>query len=802
MTHVQASRTVILAVALLATTWVAAAPQSSTSAGPAGSAGNAAERQRWAEQGFGPGEAKSWNNVGIDPAEARQWVRAGIQFAEWANQWKGAGFGPADARAWVEHQVNVYTAGDFRSAGFSSADATAWIERGVRSALRAKAFRDRGLGPVEAGEWWRLEFFPEDAAGWKQEGFSARDALAWKYGEKEYFYQRSGSRASSRQVYSVEWAKQWRATGLSPVEAHLAGAYGVASAEAAGWLAAGFHFEDAMAWRDSGFGPTDAAREKAAGLSPVDAEERRDIGSDRSSDVMTTLHSDIILRPDATVEVTETIGVTNGPAGPVKRCLSRVFPTTVALKRSMSSSTRAWPSYAFTSVLMDGGPAVYSVDKDASGDITLCLNGQGVPLPEGTYTFTLHYTTDDRLIDLHDRDQLVFDVKGPVPTLPIQRASAAVHLPKGANTVLADGFAGPRNRKYFVAEVKETADGDVIEYTVTRPLKSDMEFEVAVSLPKGFVQPSLWQKARRFDHRAAHVLSSLICFTTGLAAALVYFLWAWRRVGKDPKKGAVVPVYEPPEGISPALARYLVTRRRIDDKTVAATLVRLAHCGALVIREREGRYSIEKTGKSAESCTPHEREFLDRLFADSAADLTLGTGEARRRVRAAARTLRTALRAESVGYMAANTRYVWPGLAMSLVGAAFALAVVDESEMKVAYAYPLFVAAVTGSVDLTFWLLLKAPTLRGRKVCDDIEGLRRFLEASYQKTSAVHGTPSMDTPLARAAHLPYAIALGIDSERVSILDRRFTWYAGRSGGFSVADFTASLERMTPRAVRS
>jgi hypothetical protein len=82
---------------------------------------------------------------------------------------------------------------------------------------------------------------------------------------------------------------------------------------------------------------------------------------------------------------------------------------------------------------------------------------------------------------------------------------------------------------------------------------------------------------------------------------------------------------------------------------------------------------------------------------------------------------------------------------------------------------------------------------------DEIEGFRRFLEACYAARPSVAGTASMNTPSALAVHLPYAIAFGLDTERISILDRR-SWYAGKSGGFSAADFTASLSRMNLRAV--
>ena len=43
----------------------------------------------------------------------------------------------------------------------------------------------------------------------------------------------------------------------------------------------------------------------------------------------------------------------------------------------------------------------------------------------------------------------------------------------------------------------------------------------------------------------------------GFALLLVYFLAVWAKVGRDPEGGAIVPEYDPPDGFSPAAARYV-----------------------------------------------------------------------------------------------------------------------------------------------------------------------------------------------------------------------------------------------------
>ncbi len=289
-----------------------------------------------------------WARVGIGPLEAQQWREAGVQFAEWANQWKAEGFTAAEARDWVGASVDVYTAGDFRDAGFGVAETTGWIDSGVRSALRAKEFRDLGFAPSEAGEWWRLEFFPDDAADWRKEGLGPQTALEWKYGEKEYAY--SGrSKIWHRSVYSVEWARPWIAAGFAAAEARLARDYGIAFAEADAWRHAGFGFEEAVGWNDAGFTTEEAVRLKGAGLGAAEADERQNSYSE--SDVVTSFHADVTLRPDARVEVTETILVSNAPGGILDRCLPRRFPAYISLRRTNSSAIEGFPSYRVASVL-------------------------------------------------------------------------------------------------------------------------------------------------------------------------------------------------------------------------------------------------------------------------------------------------------------------------------------------------------------------------------------------------------------------------------------------------------------------
>ena len=80
---------------------------------------------------------------------------------------------------------------------------------------------------------------------------------------------------------------------------------------------------------------------------------------------------------------------------------------------------------------------------------------------------------------------------------------------------------------------------------------------------------------------------------------------------------------------------------------------------------------------------------------------------------------------------------------------------------------------------------------------DRIEGFRKFLAMNYEKARPFGKRPETDAPPFLEKHLPYAIALDIDSEYVSIRAKGLEWYGGRPGSFSAYDFTSSLKMKKP-----
>jgi uncharacterized protein (TIGR04222 family) len=400
-------------------------------------------------------------------------------------------------------------------------------------------------------------------------------------------------------------------------------------------------------------------------------------------------------------------------------------------------------------------------------------------------------------VELYDHDQLFFDITGQHLKMPVKAASATVYLPKGAHLISADGYAGPRERKYFVVDVMETEAGDQANYSVSRPLKKEMVFQISVALTKGFAQPGLMRTLGHVDRQAGRLLSAVAVFVFGLVLVALYFIFIWRKVGKDPAKGTMAPQVEPPAGISPAMMGYIANRGRMTAGVVTAALVNLAQQRVVSISQDSGIYRLSLAEGPPAPCPPEEKALVDGLFSRGHS-FVISRKHAKKGLRSVAGHMKAVLKQAYRKYYAANSRHLWRFLWLSLImagaGLAFLQVPVRDQRPIIYTAYGAFVFTMLGLMLLVFHRLLKAPTTEGREVMDRIEGFKKILFANYKTARAFDKRPEMDGPPSLERHLPYAIALGIDSEYVSIRMQHLDWYAAKSQGFSARDLTSSVAR--------
>jgi len=93
---------------------------------------------------------------------------------------------------------------------------------------------------------------------------------------------------------------------------------------------------------------------------------------------------------------------------------------------------------------------------------------------------------------------------------------------------------------------------------------------------------------------------------------LVFYVISWLVAGRDPKIENIAPRYEPPAGVSPGVARYVLTGGS-DGTTLAAVLAGLAAKGVVSIKPQGGNYAVQLLNSST-TVLPDEASIVRTLF--------------------------------------------------------------------------------------------------------------------------------------------------------------------------------------------
>ncbi len=550
--------------------------------------------------------------------------------------------------------------------------------------------------------------------------------------------------------------------------------------------------------------------------------------------------SDIVVHPDSTMTVTETIRV-RSTGREIKRGIIREFPTTY--KDRFGHTVKV--DFQVQEVLRDGSPEPFRIEHAANGE-KIYIGKKEVFLPPGVYTYTIRYQTGRQLGSFQDFDELYWNVTGNGWTFAIDRAEAVIELPPGAQVLRHAAYTGAMGDKGQDYKV-ETPGGGNIVFTTTRGLGPREGLTIAVSWPKGVVRAPSGQE------KTAFLLKDNLTAATALiwlATIFCFYLFVWFRVGRDPAGGTIIPLFTPPKDFSPAAVRYLM-RMGFDHKSLAAAVVDMAVKGSLTIEDQEGKYTLHQKGAAATALSRDEEKVAAQLFARGA-DLEMKDTN-HELIGGALQALKKNLAGELEKiYFVTNSPYFVSGLVLTLlaVGAiiltapekapaaffsvwlsiwtvgCYAMAVWVYNRWKQAgqggfqvlaalgvslFALPFFAGEIAGLglfayfislaaalflaviafLNALFYHLLKAPTLAGRKIMDLIEGFKLYLSVAEQERLNLLNPPEK-TPELFEKYLPYALALDVENEwseqfaqvlaQAAVAGRGYSpnWYSGRS----------------------
>jgi len=335
---------------------------------------------------------------------------------------------------------------------------------------------------------------------------------------------------------------------------------------------------------------------------------------------ITFFRADVTVRENATLEVREEIAVRNASSF-YKHGFQRDLPISLTDRWD----TRYVGTYQkdngirvkILEVTEDGQRVKYELGK-RYGYAQLSVGERNVALDSGEHRFVIRYTVDWAMISGTGRDTLYWNAVGSERTVPIAEAILAVHLPEAVPGEKIEveprvgGLGGsfPRRSENTLERVDDASGAIVYRATNMNPRQS---LSLAVTWPSGYIHMPKFV----FLRREGGVL-------VAPALLFLYYLIAWVWIGPDPKPDVVVARYEPPEGISPAAARYIASGIT-DGRSFAAVIAQLAVHGCIHVDSDHGKYKLSRlmSDRASEAALAPEENFVLALLFEDGPEIVL-----------------------------------------------------------------------------------------------------------------------------------------------------------------------------------
>ena len=575
---------------------------------------------------------------------------------------------------------------------------------------------------------------------------------------------------------------------------------------------------------------------------------------------ITNFASDIAIGRDGTLTVREQI-VVEAEGARFQHGIFRDFPT---LYRDRGGN-RVRVRFDVQEVDLDDHTEPYTLETIADGT-RVRIGEADVTLNRGEHIFVIVYRTNRQIGFFQDYDELYWNVTGNGWDFAIDRAEATIHLPPSASVVQSAFYTGPQGAVGKDAEAMP--GGDIIRFATTASLNPREGLTIAVGFTKGIVDPpTSTDRVRNFlsDNASTGAailgLIALAAYYTfawyrfgrdpecgvivplfappkDFSAAAVRFVF---RMGYDRKAFAAALIAMAVKGyLKITEERGVYTLIRTDVDQAAGELASTERAIANVLFDITNEITLKNTNHTIVSrAISALRDALKKedegVYFVTNRGWFLG-GVAILVVSGAAAALLTedavpsgfiliwlAIWTAGTSHLLLNVYQAWgavisgPGSRiLNFFGAVFMTAFATPFVAGLIFgtyflglSFPiatLIAFVVQGMLATLFYRLLKAPTLAGAKIRDQIEGFRMFLNVAEKDRLEVLHPPQM-TPEIFEKFLPYAIALdaengwsrkfeaeaeaaGNGKDRVGYAP---VWYSGPAfGRMGTTGFTSSL----------
>ena len=517
----------------------------------------------------------------------------------------------------------------------------------------------------------------------------------------------------------------------------------------------------------------------------------------RAQTVIQSFEAEIVVLPDGTLDITETIHARFGAA---RRGIYRMIPVEYVTPQGFNY-TLFLDSISITDE--SGSPLKYESSRERHYRKFKIF----VPGAENAVrTLVLRYKVLDGLKFFEDHDELYWNVTGDEWQLPIESASARIVLPTGLTGVRATDFTGAYGSRERDADVQAT--GNLVEIRMRRPLAMHEGLTAVVAWDKGFV---------RAPSAAAKITLSVrsnwpLAVPAGVFAAM---FWLWYTRGRDPRLRPIAVQYAPPEGLTPGEVGALVDESAAM-RDITATIVDLAVRGYILIEEKEKEhlmglwsnkeyvFHLRKKLPEWKDLKAHERELLEGMFGgglQESVELSALQNQFYKSIPGIRDCIFESLLAHRYFlHRPDKVRQIYLGAGaviafLSIWGGAFL-----SRASGIAPLTMIVAGAASGAIICAFGWFMPARTSDGARALEGVLGFEDFLQhVEADRLERVVKTPQMFEKF-----LPFAMALGVEKKWVTAFQDIYReppdWYRGSYGpNFYPIGFVHDLDNMSERA---
>jgi uncharacterized membrane protein len=435
----------------------------------------------------------------------------------------------------------------------------------------------------------------------------------------------------------------------------------------------------------------------------------------------------------------------------------------------------------------------------------------------GHHVYEIVYKVTGAVLLFEDHDEVYWNAIGTDWKVPIQKATVTVLDPAGTATFTEStcylGSIGSQN----LCQVEDSSSPNQRSYGATG-LNPHQGMTVVVPIEKGFFIPPtqlqmLWERYRDFLPIALP------------AVTLMVLIGLWLAKVRRPKRQAIIPRYEPPQGLKPFFMGTVIDGK-MDPRDISAGIVYLAEQGYIRIQRLEKKWLLglqdyQFTLLKTDAPDSLESQILDILFPSLRSAVPRGWQIWRKK--------KGQTKANSVGSvikiselkkspdMSTAIRHLKKTLEKSLITLGYFDKKVDKISTGMTWISIIGLVAgniileflsswifipdeiiVAGSISLIFILVasfvFKVRTVKGQRAKEEILGFKDFLSVTEKDRYDFHNAPER-SPEQFMQYLPYAIALGVEKKWAKqfegITIPQPNWYEGAVTSMAVANFVAT-----------